>query len=191
MRILRVWPFVLTLALVAWVSAASHADEAGWRALQAPGAVALMRHALAPGTGDPDAFRLDDCTTQRNLDARGRAQAAAIGAAIRSAGVSIDAVYTSQWCRCRETAELLGLGSPEPLPSLNSFFGVFSRRDAQTAATEAFVRELPRDQRVMLVTHQVNITALSGVYPASGEIIVLHRGEDGQLQVAGRIKTAH
>ena len=93
-----------------------------WDALTEPGAFAIMRHALAPGTGDPADFRLDDCTTQRNLDARGREQARAIGAAFRDRGITFDVVLTSQWCRTRETAELLGLGEVVEAPALNSFF---------------------------------------------------------------------
>lgn len=69
--------------------------------------VLLLRHALAPGTGDPPGFRIDNCSTQRNLDERGRAQARAIGAWLRSRGVTAMAVYSSQWCRCPETARLL------------------------------------------------------------------------------------
>ena len=87
-----------------------------WAALDRPGAFAIMRHALAPGTGDPAGFTLEDCSTQRNLDDRGRAQALAIGAAFRARGVQFDAVLSSQWCRCQETASLLELGEVTPAP---------------------------------------------------------------------------
>ncbi len=162
------------------------AQEAGWEALRQPGAVAVMRHAVAPGTGDPSGFTLGDCSTQRNLDERGRRQARQIGEAFRAQGISVDRVLTSEWCRCRETAELLGLAPVEPLPALNSFFGDRSTREAQTKATEAFLRGLPEGQRVVLVTHQVNVTALTGVYPSSGEVVVGVMGEDG-FDVQGRI----
>ena len=182
MRLLRC--ALLLIALIAL--AAALAEAAAWDALARPGAVALMRHALAPGTGDPADFTLGDCATQRNLDARGRAQAREIGAAIRARGVAVDRVMTSQWCRCRETADLLALGPVEALPALNSFFADRSTRDAQTEATEALLRELPDDQRVVLVTHQVNITALTGVYPASGEVVVGRMGPES-FEVMGRI----
>ncbi|WP_438991340.1 histidine phosphatase family protein [Lentibacter sp.] len=156
----------------------------GWSALEREGAIAIMRHALAPGGGDPAQFVLEDCETQRNLDARGRAQARAIGAEMRARGVTFDRVFTSQWCRCRETAALIGMRPAEDLPSLNSFFGGQGDRVAQTAATLATLAA--QDARLLLVTHQVNITALTGVFPKSGEIIVaeLHAGA---LMVTGRI----
>jgi broad specificity phosphatase PhoE len=156
-----------------------------WEALRSPTAIVLMRHALAPGTGDPAGFRLDDCATQRNLDARGRAQAERIGAALRNRGIDFDAVWTSQWCRCRETAQLLELGPVIEKPPLNSFFGDRSREDAQTQATRAMLEDASGD-RLMLVTHQVNITALTGVFPSSGEIVVAEL-RDGGLTVTGRI----
>ena len=77
-----------------------------WDALREPGAVAIMRHALAPGGGDPAGFDVTDCATQRNLDDRGRDQARAIGAALRERGFTFGRVLTSQWCRCRDTATL-------------------------------------------------------------------------------------
>ncbi|WP_371060320.1 histidine phosphatase family protein [Rhodosalinus sp. 5P4] len=158
-------------------------------ALKAPGAVALMRHALAPGTGDPAGFTLGDCATQRNLSEDGRAQARRIGVALREAGIVFDHVWTSQWCRCRETAELLELGTLAERPPLNSFFAGRGDPAAQTAATRALLDALPQGERAMLVTHYVNIRALTGVAPGSGEIVVVQRGEDG-LRVADRILIA-
>jgi len=163
------------------------AAEDGWQALGRPGAVALLRHALAPGTGDPADFTLGDCSTQRNLDARGRAQARAIGAAFRARGVAVDGVYTSRWCRCRETAALLGLGPVAELAALDSFFGDRSRRDAQTRAVRAFLAAQPADARLVLVTHFVNIRALTGRGARSGEIVVAARRGDGALEVTGAI----
>jgi phosphohistidine phosphatase SixA len=162
-------------------------DAVAWEALRQPGTVAMMRHAIAPGTGDPPDFRFNDCSTQRNLDENGRAQARAIGAAFRANGVEIDSVLTSQWCRCRETADLLDLAPVEDLPSLNSFFGDRSTRDAQTAATQRFLSAMPPYKRVVLVTHQVNMTALTGAYPASGEVFVLRIGNGGELSMIERI----
>lgn len=158
-----------------------------WEALKRPGAVAIMRHAIAPGTGDPAEFRLGDCSTQRNLDERGREQARAIGAAIRAAGVEVDRVLTSQWCRSRETAELLGLGPVEEMPALNSFFEDRSTREAQTRALRAHLAGLRNDERVVLVTHQVNITALTGRGVSSGEVFVLDVKPDGAVEVIDEI----
>jgi phosphohistidine phosphatase SixA len=155
-----------------------------WGALDQPGTVAIMRHALAPGTGDPGDFDVADCTTQRNLDDRGRAQARAIGQAFRERGIAFGAVLTSQWCRCRETADLLDLGPVTEEPALNSFFADRSTRDAQTQAVLDLLAA--RDTRAMLVTHQVNITALTGVFPRSGEVLVIRPGPEG-AEVLGRI----
>lgn len=84
--------------------------------------VVLLRHAIAPGTGDPENFQLDDCSTQRNLSEEGRQQAIAIGKAFQSRNVPVKAVLSSQWCRCLETAELMNVGPVEPFSALNSFF---------------------------------------------------------------------
>ena len=157
--------------------------------LSEPGIVAIMRHALAPGTGDPESFALGDCASQRNLDARGRAQAHRIGAAVRAAGVTVHRVLTSQWCRCRDTARLLDLGPVEPLPALNSFFRDRARADGQTADLRQFLRSLPPHETVVLVTHQVNITALTGRWAASGEVFLLRIGRDGAVTVIEEIPT--
>ncbi len=151
--------------------------------LAEPGVVAIMRHALAPGTGDPAGFRLNDCATQRNLDAQGRAQARAIGEAIRAAGVQADWIMTSQWCRCRETAELLDLGEVSDFPALNSFFADRSTGDEQTQDLRRFLSIIPPDVTVVLVTHQVNITALTGRSVGSGEVFLLRISPDGEVSV--------
>ncbi|PUB17223.1 phosphohistidine phosphatase SixA [Yoonia sediminilitoris] len=155
-----------------------------WDAFSEPGAIAIMRHALAPGIGDPPEFTIDDCDTQRNLDERGRAQATAIGAALREKGISFDVVFTSQWCRTRETAELLEIGPVTAAPSLNSFFADFSTQDQQTAETNALIAET--DDRLMLVTHQVNISALTGQGTRSGEVLIIRPTVNG-VQVLGSI----
>jgi len=177
----------LAFALVAAAGQPSSADPAAWAALERPGAVAVMRHALAPGTGDPPGFALGDCTTQRNLDERGRAQAEAIGDAFRARGIRVDRVLSSQWCRCLETAERLDLAPVEPLPALNSFFRARSRRAEQTRATREFLAAAPDDERLVLVSHQVNILALTGRATRSGEIVVIEVAGDGTVTVAGEI----
>lgn len=158
-----------------------------WDALSQPGAFALMRHALAPGTGDPARFDVDDCTTQRNLDDRGRAQARAIGQAFRDRGLRFDAVLSSQWCRCRETAELMGLGVVETLPAFNSFFRRNAMRGPRTQQALALLET--RGGRPFVVTHQVNISALTGRGTRSGEVLVVRRGATG-LEVLGSILIA-
>ena len=161
-----------------------------WDALRAPGAIALMRHAIAPGGGDPAGFVLGDCSTQRNLDNRGREQARRTGEALRAQGISFDQVWSSGWCRCVDTARLMDMGPFEVRPFLHSFFGDRAKGPAQTRETLAAIAAQPMDARLLLVTHQVNISALTGVVPASGEIIVVQRRPDGSLEVSGRVSIA-
>lgn len=163
----------------------------GWAALRVPGTAALMRHALAPGVGDPAGFRLDDCATQRNLSDAGRAQARASGAAIRAAGAAPDAVLSSRWCRSAETAALLGLGAVAPAPAFDSFFRDGAARGARTEAARALLAErLGRGERLLVVTHQVNVSALAGGGIGSGETVLVRLGAGGALEVVGRIPAA-
>jgi len=155
-----------------------------WDALKQPGTIAIMRHALAPGGGDPGQFQLGNCATQRNLDDRGRAQARNTGAAFAERGIAFDQVLSSQWCRTKETAELLNSGPVIEVPSLNSFFQDFTTREAQTAATLDLLNRT--EGKLMLVTHQVNISALTGRGTRSGEVLVL-RLTNGKPEVIGSI----
>ena len=157
------------------------------RALQAGGGVLMIRHANAPGSGDPANFKIGDCATQRNLDERGRDQARAIGAFLRNHGIAKVRLYSSQWCRCLETARLMNLGAVQPLPALNSFFSRPADRDARIAALKAFLAEQPRDGRpIILITHYVTIAAMTGEGVSSGEGMVLQL-KDGSPQVVGRL----
>jgi len=137
--------------------------------LAKPGRLLMLRHATAPGNGDPPGFRIDDCATQRNLDAEGRRQAAELGQRLARGGIVRARVYSSQWCRCLETARLLGLGRVEPLPALNSFYARAEDRDARLAKLREFLARLPADGLpVVLVTHQFTITAFTAGPTASG-----------------------
>lgn len=173
--------------LAALLASPAARAETAWEALKRPGVVAIMRHAIAPGTGDPANYRLGDCSTQRNLDERGRNQARQIGQAFRENGIEFDRILSSQWCRCLETAQSLGLGTVEEFPALNSFYAKRSARGAQTRETLEFLANLPDDARVMLVTHQVNITALTGRAVSSGEVFVIKIKSDGKFDVLGEI----
>ena len=167
--------------------ARAEADEAtAWAALRAGGHIAIMRHALAPGGGDPDNFALGDCDTQRNLSHAGRAQSRAIGNAFRAEGVAVGAVLSSAWCRCMETAELLGFDPVVPAPMLNSFFRDRSKAPAQIAKIQLYLSEPRNGPAHVLVTHQVNITGVTGIFPHSGEIVVT-RPVGGSFTVVGRI----
>lgn len=171
-------------------SAPLRADTAALAALAEPGHVLILRHALAPGTGDPGGFDLDDCSTQRTLDDVGRDQARALGARLRDAGIDEARVFSSQWCRCLETAELLGLGPVRELPALNSFFGR-NRADEEmrVAALRDFLGSQPLDgPPLVLVTHQVTVTAITGDFIRSGEGHVLKLDGTGRPPVVGRVR---
>jgi phosphohistidine phosphatase SixA len=173
----------LIVALAAPLPA--HPAQDGWSALR-DGAIVLFRHADAPGGGDPPGMTLGDCRTQRNLGDAGRAQARRIGEQFRARGVNVAAVLTSQWCRTRETAELAFPGLGRDDPDFNSFFGDAERGKAQTAAARAKLKRWRGPGVLVVTTHQVNISALTGVYPASGEGIVVEPKSDG-LEVVGRL----
>jgi phosphohistidine phosphatase SixA len=132
-------------------------------------------------------MRLGDCTTQRNLDAAGRDQARRIGDAIRAAGVAVGAVLASEWCRTMETAELAFPGRVVAEPAFNSFFADRSTGPAQTAAARAILLGWNAPGALVVGTHQVNITTLTGIVPASGEGVVLRREGDAVV-VVGRVR---
>ncbi|MEM9138662.1 MAG: histidine phosphatase family protein [Pseudomonadota bacterium] len=179
---------ILALAMAALTGGAraETSDEDLRRLLATPGVHAIMRHALAPGTSDPAGFRVNDCATQRNLDGRGRAQARATGDRLRALGARFTQVRTSQWCRCKDTADLLALGAPVEDLVLNSFFDDRSTAGSQTQALAAYLKALPPGEKVMLVTHQVNITALTRRGVSSGEIYLIRMGAE-QAEVLGSL----
>ena len=165
------------------------AQSGPWASLRVPDHFALIRHALAPGTFDPPGFRIDDCATQRNLSDEGRTQAARIGDLFRANGIAAARVFSSQWCRCLETATLLKLGDVNSQPLLNSFAQDRDRAVQQTAMLRPWISRLDLITPTVMVTHQVVITALSEVSPGSGEIVFMRRQSDGRLSIAGRLPT--
>ena len=140
------------------------ADDIPWTRLREGHLVLLMRHgATEAGLGDPAGYRLDDCRTQRNLSDAGRTEARHVGERLRDARVPIAKVYTSPWCRCRETAQL-AFGTAEDWEPLSSFFDFPEREAEYTRAVlkriAGYVRH-PAGGNVVMVTHNVNIAALT------------------------------
>jgi len=160
------------LSLLLSAPAIADNDEA-WAALRDGQAILMLRHALAPGTGDPADFELGDCSTQRNLNEAGREQARAWKSFLEDRGISQARVFSSQWCRAMETARKMGLGEVKEWPMLNSFFRNRTRGPEQTGKTIAQVNQLEPGLPVILVSHQVNVTALTGVFPASNEGVIV------------------
>ena len=163
--------FIGALLATPWLAQAQpHALEGR---LAAGACVVVLRHAQTePGIGDPPGFRLDRCSTQRNLSAEGRAQAERIGQWFRSRGLAPSAVQSSAWCRCKDTADL-AFRRHKVWPALNSFFGESRNRDTQTAQLRAALKAVPAGKFEVWVTHQVNMTALTGEGMAMGEALVL------------------
>jgi phosphohistidine phosphatase SixA len=177
------------LVLFAFAVAAQAAGPVPLAELAKPGRLLMLRHANAPGTGDPPSFRQGDCATQRNLDATGRAQAAKLGERLAKAGVTRAKVYSSQWCRCLETARLLKLGPVTELPALNSFYGRTQDREANLAALRAFLAGLPAGAApVVLVTHQFTINAFTGQGTVSGGGTLFELNGSGAPRVLGEIQ---
>lgn len=154
--------------------------------LAAGGYVLMMRHAIAPGTGDPAGFSVDKCGSQRNLSSEGRSQAQSIGQKLRAAGIHFSAVRNSQWCRCRDTA-MLAFGRSDDWPALNSFFADRSTEPDQTRELHQAAQRLPANENVIWVSHQVNISAALSTYTRQGEILAA-KARDGKLELVFRIK---
>ena len=153
-------------------------------ALKKSDAVLLMRHALAPGIGDPAGYKLQDCKTQRNLDATGRAQAQKTGQWMKAQGVGSALVFSSAWCRCKETAENLAFGTPVLEPSLNSFFDDMRQGPQSNANLQKFIvnqLKTKGDRALILVTHQVNITQFTGETVGSGDMVLAKVNAAGKM----------
>ena len=134
--------------------------------------VVFLRHALAPGFGDPPEFQINDCSTQRNLDQAGQRQAHFIGKYLRDHKIVFDTILSSQWCRCKQTADLLDMGSWEEFTGLNSFFQGHADRTDTLTKLQHKLDGMPADTLVLMVTHQVIINAITKISPASGGLVV-------------------
>jgi broad specificity phosphatase PhoE len=185
------------LGLAPWLlaggwSVVAGADDSGWGAVAAGGCAVLLRHAqTVPGIGDPPGFRLDNCSTQRNLSEAGRAESRRFGDEFRRRGVTVDEVLSSRWCRCIDTARLaFPQHEVRVFEPLNSFFADGSTRQAQTEALRDYLGRQPATRRIVMVTHQVNISALTGQGVGMGEAVVVRLGVPGAAEVIGRLRVA-
>ena len=150
----------------------ARAEPLGEAIAKIDGDVLFLRHALAPGFGDPSDFNVDDCATQRNLNDVGRAQARAIGAYMKANRIAPDVILSSRWCRCRDTAQEMDIGPFMTHDGLNSFFDGHVDRDVTLAALRQRMTEIETGSLVLMVTHQVVITAITGIAPQSGGMVV-------------------
>ena len=135
--------------------------------------VVFMRHALAPGFGDPSDFQLEKCATQRNLDNVGRQQAVVIGAELRRSETFFTEILSSEWCRCKETTELLNLQEWTTFSGLNSFFQNFAEKEVVLQRLDQKLNQLASGVTLM-VTHQVVIKAVTGQSVGSGGLVAFN-----------------
>jgi phosphohistidine phosphatase SixA len=179
----------LAVALMLMAGLPSFAQEDAWALLQRPGYVAFLRHAATSGgAGDPAGFKLEDCATQRNLTDAGRAQAERMAAALKAKGITFQHVFTSPWCRCRETARLVTGAEAEVMEALSNLVGRPEHRDRQVRSMRAYLAALDPGTPVLFVTHGIVIAALTGLNPAEGELVVAKVGRGGETTIAGRLK---
>lgn len=178
--------FLLGLCGAAEIAVANEAANA-LSALRAGGHVALMRHADAPGgVGDPPGFHVEDCATQRNLSPKGRVDAEKIGARLQEEGIAFEKIVSSPWCRCIDTAKLLNLGTVETEATFGNVVVLRDQQEALTAGGRALIARWTARGNLLVVTHGANIFAMTGVSPASGEIVVVKGGGDRAVPV-GRL----
>lgn len=177
----------LLLAIALLAAGPAPAGEDLWNRLHAGGYVLLIRHAATdPGVGDPPGFKLGDCATQRNLSAAGRAQARQLGGTLKKRGIPVAATRSSRWCRCLETAQL-AFGKAQPWPLLDNTFETPERREPQMRQIRAALAQPVTGGNLVLVTHGVNILALTGISPAESEIVIVRPAGNGKLQLIGRL----
>lgn len=167
------------------------AEEAQWKQLREGGLVILIRHAsTVAGFGDPPGFKVDDCSTQRNLSETGRAESRRLGERLRAERVPIARLYTSPWCRCRDTATL-AFGGAEDWDPLSSFFDVPDREAEYTETVRKRILGYSIRKpggNVVMVTHNVNIAALTKLSVATCEMVAVRPDGCCALRTLGRLK---
>jgi phosphohistidine phosphatase SixA len=182
---------IITALLISLLGQSAMANElAIWDKLQGTnpkGYVLLLRHTIAPGVGDPENFKLNDCSTQRNLSQVGRDDAKAVGDWLKRRDIKISRVESSRWCRAKETAQLLGIGRVRLNSNLDS---LFESKDPAKAIQTVRVKKQIVDWRnksglLVLVGHFVNIGAVAGVGVGSGEGVLVKADSKGKITVVG------
>jgi phosphohistidine phosphatase SixA len=184
----------LAIAVVTLPALALEAtDEALWSLLRKGGQLVLVRHALTtPGVGDPSGMKLDDCSTQRNLNEEGRREAARLGETLRRQGVLPRRLLSSPWCRCIETARLVFGQTPHILAELGNLFDRQVQEAAQTQALRRLLASAAQPSseergNVFMFTHGSTVRALLGVTPDTAEMVIL-TPHPGGFHLAGRLR---
>ena len=177
---------ILVLILISLtISIKANSNEYFQDLLKDGSKIIFIRHAYAPGTGDPKNFNIKDCSTQRNLNKKGIQQSKDIGNFFKNNKIPIDKIYSSEWCRCKDTA-FYAFKSYKTNSSLNSFYDNRFRhnKDRQIKEIKDLIKNWKSKKNLILVTHYVVISAITNIASSSGEIIVL----DKEFNVIGRLK---
>ena len=177
----------LLIIIFSLISFNIYASEQNWKPAQDGDKIILIRHALAPGRGDPKGFKIDDCKTQRNLDMIGINQSKKIGKLFKENKIKIDQVLSSQWCRCKDTAKY-AFGNFKEFSALNSTFSppYDENEKKQIKELKNFVKNWHgRGKNLVLITHYVVILAMTGETSSSGELIIT----DKNFKVLSTINT--
>ena len=164
----------------------SFANDKVIESLKEGGKLIFIRHALAPGNGDPENFELQNCSTQRNLNEIGIQQSKKIGLIFKKNEVKIDNIYSSEWCRCKDTAKY-AFDEFETFDALNSFYDIrfAANEDKQIKDFYEFIESIDSKNNIVFVTHYVVIGAILNIGTSSGEIVVT----DKNLNIIGSIDT--
>ena len=181
--------YLLILSFFLWVPSSSLANQKELELLNQGGKIIFIRHAYAPGVGDPSNFSLEDCKTQRNLNQQGIEQSILLGKIFQENNISFDRVFSSQWCRCKDTA-LYAFGDYQELKLLNSTFSHKYQKNhsRQMKELKKSIFNLEEDHgNIIFITHYVIIGGILDYYPNSGEIVIA----DKSLKVLGSIKTSY
>ena len=175
----------LLIILIFFYSLSSNGNSNIIKELKNDNKLIFIRHALAPGNGDPENFDIFDCSTQRNLNSVGREQSIELGKFFDTNNISIDLVLSSEWCRCQETAKL-AFNKYDTFTALNSFYDLkfYKNKDRQLEELKNFIHNLEEDGIIVFVTHYVVIASMLGIGVSSGEILVTDR----DLNVIGNIE---
>ena len=164
----------------------SFANDKVIESLKEGGKLIFIRHALAPGNGDPENFELKNCSTQRNLNEIGIQQSKKIGLIFKKNEIKIDNIYSSEWCRCKDTAKY-AFDEFETFDALNSFYDIrfAANEDKQIKDFYEFIDSIDSKNNIVFVTHYVVIGAILNIGTSSGEIVVT----DKNLNIIGSIDT--
>jgi phosphohistidine phosphatase SixA len=163
------------------------ATDAGWALLREGGYVVLMRHAYAPGTGDPAGFDIENCRTQRNLSDRGRQQARKIGVLVATRAAPVAKVLSSRYCRCLDTARLaFGQGAVEETDVLDPIVAGAADADQRKTRLLEAIASFSDYENLIMVTHDETIAAITGQHAREGEVVIV-RAQGETVRVLGRI----